>query len=101
MRRRAVRHRGKLRIQSERAAWSLTSDNPGNVVGSVLSRHASKTGEIVRVGRGQWALAEWMQNPQRFRNKSIATAKDEPENGEGGSEPTLTIEQTPTLKIVQ
>ncbi|WP_395015885.1 winged helix-turn-helix domain-containing protein [Dongia sp.] len=37
----------------------LRSGNPSNTVGSVLSRRSRNVGDIVRVGRGCWALRTW------------------------------------------
>lgn len=85
---------------------ALTSENPANVVGSVLNRYvnATKDADIVRVGRGMWALAVWYSNPQRFRTKPDAVAKGEDEP-EGSATPDklepLALDQSPQLKIVQ
>jgi DNA-directed RNA polymerase delta subunit len=37
----------------------LTSAEPLNVVGSVLTRRFNQVGDVVRVGRGVWGLKEW------------------------------------------
>lgn len=37
----------------------LNSADPVNTIGSVISRRFDKVGDIVRVGRGTWGLAEW------------------------------------------
>jgi hypothetical protein len=37
----------------------LTSAEPANVVGSVLSRRFNNVGDVVKVGRGIWGLKEW------------------------------------------
>jgi HB1/ASXL restriction endonuclease-like protein with HTH domain len=37
----------------------LTSAEPANVIGSVLSRRFNQVGDVVKVGRGIWGLKEW------------------------------------------
>jgi hypothetical protein len=37
----------------------LTSAEPANVVGSVLTRRFNQAGDVVKVGRGIWGLKEW------------------------------------------
>jgi hypothetical protein len=37
----------------------LTSAEPVNVVGSVLTRRFNQVGDVVKVGRGIWGLKEW------------------------------------------
>lgn len=59
---------------------AFTSENPINTVGSILNRNWSAGGDIVRVARGVWGLAEW--HP-RLRKK-VGDAK----NGESSSEAT-------------
>ncbi len=49
----------------------LNSIDPVNTVGSVLSRRFDKTGDIVRVGRGTWGLAEW------YPGRSFKSSKSE------------------------
>jgi HB1, ASXL, restriction endonuclease HTH domain len=53
----------------------LSSSDPVNTVGSVLTRRFNEVGDIVRVGRGIWGLKEWY--PGRNFSK-----KDKAENGE-------------------
>lgn len=43
----------------KRGGIAFSTDSPINTVGSVLNREFKGGGEIVSVGRGQWALAEW------------------------------------------
>jgi hypothetical protein len=53
----------------------LTSADPINTVGSVLNRNYSQGGEIVRVERGVWGLAEW--HPRlRKRGKATPSAEE-------------------------
>lgn len=51
------------------------SDNFSNSVGSVLNRQDKSGGEIVRVSRGMWGLAEWY--PGRKRNKKQNGVQEE------------------------
>lgn len=50
----------------------LNSADPVNTVGSVLSRRFDKVGDLVRVGRGTWGLAEWYPG-RSFKSKDDAT----------------------------
>lgn len=58
----------------------LTSADPQNTIGSVLTRRFNQVGDIVRVDRGTWGLAEWYPN----RNFKPKGGKAEG-NGEGVS----------------
>jgi hypothetical protein len=40
----------------------MNSVDPINTVGSVLTRRFAQVGDIVRVGRGTWGLADWYPN---------------------------------------
>jgi len=60
---------------------AFTTSTPGNTVGSVLSRQAAKGGDVVNVGRGQWALASWYPNPGRFTKKPKPPSEDNDEPG--------------------
>ena len=55
----------------------FTSENPVNTVSSVLYRNWTQGGEIVRVSRGVWGLAEW--HP-RLRKRA---GESRTESGEG------------------
>lgn len=53
----------------------FSTETPGNTVGSVLHREASKAnGTVISVGRGTWALASGVSNPGRFRRKTLGEA---------------------------
>jgi DNA-directed RNA polymerase delta subunit len=54
----------------------LSSVDPLNTVGAVLTRRFKETGDIVRVGRGTWGLKEW--HPGRNWNKEKEQAKSAP-----------------------
>jgi hypothetical protein len=47
---------------------TMNSADPVNTIGSVLTRRFNITGDIVRVSRGMWGLAEWYPN-RNFRKK--------------------------------
>lgn len=71
----------------------MTSKDPLNIVGAVLTRRSKETGDIVKVGRGTWGLKEWY--PNRSFNKpskgagevGATTSSSEPEQP---SEPETT-----------
>jgi hypothetical protein len=52
---------GNVEIARELQAGGLvlTSAEPANVVGSVLTRRFNQVGDVVKVGRGIWGLKEW------------------------------------------
>jgi HB1, ASXL, restriction endonuclease HTH domain len=60
----------------------LNSKEPANTIGSVLTRRAEDTGDIVRVGRGLWGLKEWY--PGRSFKK---------EKGDNGEAPAAEAEE--------
>lgn len=62
----------------------LSSVDPLNTVGSVLTRRFNQVGDIVRMGRGTWGLAEWYPG-RNFKRK-------EPR-------PTLTLQDVEDLPI--
>lgn len=73
---------GDIAIGLEAGGLHMTAAEPANVVGSVLTRRFNTSGDIVRVSRGQWGLAEWYPN-RSFRKKiksdaleSVAPADD-------------------------
>ncbi len=39
----------------------MNSADPVNTVGAVLTRRASASGDIIKLGRGVWGLPEWME----------------------------------------
>lgn len=56
----------------------LTSQEPLNVIGSVLSRRFHTVGDIVRVDRGTWGLKSWYPG-RNFKVKSSNGDKTVPE----------------------
>ena len=63
---------------------ALTSNDPANTIGSVLTRRFNTVGDIVRVSRGQWGLREWYPHTsfQRKNDKRRDAAREEGGNGE-------------------
>jgi hypothetical protein len=66
---------------------AFRSANPINTVGSVLYRDWLQGGELVRVSRGMWGLAEW--HP-RLRKRSNV------KNGSTEAEPSVDSSEEPT-----
>jgi hypothetical protein len=54
----------------------LTSQDPLNVIGSVLSRRFHAVGDIVRVDRGTWGLKAWYPG-RNFKGKATNGDKSE------------------------
>ena len=52
---------GNVEIARELASGGLvlTSKEPVNTIGSVITRRFNEVGDIVKVGRGIWGLKEW------------------------------------------
>jgi hypothetical protein len=69
----------------------LSSADPINTVGSVLTRRFHNIGDVVRIGRGEWGLAEWYPN-RNFKKKA---GKEEP-----GMEPSASFPE-PTLADIR
>ena len=53
----------------------MNSSDPANTIGSVLTRRFNTVGDIVRVGRGIWGLAEWYPN-RTFKKKAGTNGDD-------------------------
>ncbi|WP_298215953.1 winged helix-turn-helix domain-containing protein [Acidocella sp.] len=75
---------------------ALTSAEPSNVIGSILTRRFYGPGDIVRVSRGQWGLKEWYPGRNFQKREESSKVKTEsssaadladmpanPEDGEG------------------
>ena len=56
---------------------AMNSREPANTIGSVLTRRFQQVGDIVRVERGQWGLAEWYPN-RNFKKKPAELIAGEP-----------------------
>jgi hypothetical protein len=65
---------------------AMNSVDPVNTIGSVLTRRFNVVGDIVRVGRGVWGLAEWYPN-RSFKKKAAKDAMESPHTTING-EPT-------------
>ncbi|MDR7102820.1 winged helix-turn-helix domain-containing protein [Croceicoccus sp. BE223] len=83
------RKMGNPEIARELAAGGLvmTSADPVNTVGSVLTRRYNQVGDVVKVARGTWGLKEWYPN-RTFKPISKAPQIDAPKPGvSDGGEP--------------
>jgi hypothetical protein len=49
-------HVSKITQHVKAAGVTLNSGDEANTVGSILNRRAKRKGDVVRVGRGTWAL---------------------------------------------
>jgi hypothetical protein len=64
----------------------LTGESPLNVVGSVLNRNFNSGGDVVKISRGVWALADWHPRLRKSRSEAKvvgtddALATNEPDN---------------------
>lgn len=67
----------------------LTSKEPINVVGSVLTRRFNEKGDIVRVDRGTWGLKSWYPGRNFYKAKSPEDALSTTDTADFGSEPTV------------
>lgn len=61
----------------------LTSKEPLNVVGSVLTRRFNDVGDVVRVSRGTWGLKEWYPNRSWKKEKEEEKGDEPKPEGEG------------------
>jgi hypothetical protein len=59
---------GEIAAGLQAGGFPMTATDPANVIGSVLTRRFNSVGDIVRVSRGQWGLAEWYPN-RSFKKK--------------------------------
>lgn len=61
----------------------LTSKEPANVIGSVLTRRFNDVGDVVKIGRGIWGLKEWYPGrnfkPANKAAAMLAEAADDPD----------------------
>jgi hypothetical protein len=76
----------------------MNSVDPLNTVGSVLTRRFNQVGDIVRVSRGVWGLAEWY--PNRSFKKKPSKGDSSPEavaTTDATSAPEQPLEPTPTV----
>jgi len=63
---------------------AFKSENPINTVGSVLNRDWNSGGDIVRVARGVWGLAEW--HPRLRKRSGDSKTPDEQDESVGKDE---------------
>lgn len=57
---------GEISAALQAGGLAMTSADPSNTIGSVLTRRFHQIGDIVRVDRGTWGLKEWYPN-RHFR----------------------------------
>lgn len=78
----------------------LSSQDPLNVIGSVLSRRFHSVGDIVRVERGTWGLKSWYPG-RNFKTKASGADKLPPDIDQGLNEAVqqFTGEQATTAEI--
>lgn len=88
----------EIAAELERGGLHLTSADKVNTIGSVLLRRFNTVGDVVRVQRGVWGLAEWY--PGRRFNKS-ATVKGEDSTKEDENENTdiQAVDETGTQPV--
>lgn len=72
---------------------AMQSADPVNTVGSVLTRRFNTVGDIVRVGRGTWGLAEWYPN-RNFKKKGAKAGSIAEAAAEANAELGAGIEDT-------
>jgi hypothetical protein len=65
----------------QQGGYVFTSELPVNTVASLLSREEAKGGDIVRVGRGIFGLAEWYPGRARRKKGIMETAMEPREEG--------------------
>jgi len=71
----------------QRGGYLFQTDKPVNTVTSVLIRDDARGGEVVRVGKGKFALAEWYSN--RPKPKRQNEQNEEPSLASGNEETAL------------
>lgn len=78
---------------------ALTSADPLNTVGAVLTRRFKETGDIVRVNRGTWGLKEW--HPGRNWKKEKESPKVESKGEISDPAPWATNEEAKNPKATE
>lgn len=63
----------------EEGGLALQSREPANTVGSVLTRRFNEVGDIVKVDRGTWGLAEWYPG-RNFKKKAKPGSSGDPKD---------------------
>lgn len=59
-----------IAVAFKRGGLVLTSKDPVNTIGSVLTRRANEVGDLVKVDRGTWGLKEWYPG-RSFKRGSV------------------------------
>jgi len=65
---------GQLATAFKEGGLHLTSADPSNTIGTVMTRRFKEVGDVVKIGPGIWGLKEWYPN----RNFKKAEAKAVP-----------------------
>lgn len=75
----------------------LTSAEPPNGIGSVLTRRFQQVGDVVKVGRGIWGLKEWYPN-RTFKpeNKAAKLISEAAESAVSGQDAASSSPEAPT-----
>lgn len=60
----------EIAVAFKRGGLVLTSKDPVNTIGSVLTRRANEVGDLVKVDRGTWGLKEWYPG-RSFKRGSV------------------------------
>ena len=89
---------GNVEIAKELQAGGLvlTSAEPANVVGSVLTRRFQQVGDVVKLGRGIWGLKEWYPG-RTFKPNVKSTAPTADPESDAVEQEKLTAEIEETL----
>ncbi len=85
MRRRPLSN-SEIASQLRKGGMVMSSADPNNVIGSIITRRFNQVGDIVRVDRGIWGLKEWYPN-RTFKTAAKSDAKNGPTESEQPSEP--------------
>ncbi|MBL8904148.1 MAG: hypothetical protein JNK83_12740 [Rhizobiales bacterium] len=78
---------GEILAEFRTGNFHMSSVDPINTIGAVLTRRFKETGDIVRVGKGTWGLKEWY--PGRTFSK-VAKGNGGNEASSSASAPPLT-----------
>jgi hypothetical protein len=73
----------------------MTSVDPLNTIGSILTRRFYQIGDIVRVSRGKWGLKDWYPNRSFAKAKGVATGEPKSGTNEPSPPPSLTPAEPP------
>jgi hypothetical protein len=86
---------GEILAEFRSGSFHMSSADPINTIGAVLTRRFKETGDIVRVGKGTWGLKEWY--PGRTFSKNAKGSGGNEATSSSASEPPLTPEPADPL----